>query len=101
MPTLREFVDDVLAENNIQSDPEQIIRQITDIARTRAVNNVAAISDIEIREMVINNAELANRLAQEKKAREEAREAEKKAEMVKKQLEKERKTADGEQMVLF
>ena len=119
MPTLREFVVDVLNENNITSDPDEIIKQITEIARQRATNNVAAISDDEIRELVINNADLANRLAQEKKAKEEAREKElelkreqlakekaeeeerKKQEKIEKALEEERKTSNGEQMSLF
>jgi len=112
MPTLREFVVNVLTENNIQSDPDEIIKQITDIAKNRAVNNVAAISDDEVKEMVINNAELAARLAQEKKnkqeeaARKKAEEErikaeQKEAEKREKALEKERKTADGEQLGLF
>lgn len=119
MPTLREFVDNVLLENNITSDPEEIIKQITSIARERATDGVAAISDDEVRDMVINNADLANRLAEEKKRKDEARikreaiEAEKKkeaerikaeqkeAEKRQKALEKERKAGDGEQLGLF
>ena len=73
MPTLREFVVDVLNANNITSDPDEIIKQITNIARERATQNVAVLSDDEVRDMVINNADLANRLAQEKKAKAEAR----------------------------
>lgn len=119
MPTLREFVDSVLAENNLTSDPEQIIRQITDIARQRAVSGCAVIDDREVRDMVINNADLANRIVEEKKRKEEAeaqRRAEAEREKVKaerlkaeqkeaekreKALEKERKMADGEQLGLF
>ena len=108
MPSLREFVVNVLTENNIQSDPDKIINEITKIARTRAVNNVAAISDDEVRDMVINNADLANRLAteeREKQKREEERIAEqqkqKEQEKLEKELEKERKLADGEQTTLF
>lgn len=97
MPTLREFVDNVLLENNITSDPEEIIKQITSIARERATNGVAAISDDEVRDMVINNADLANRLAEEKKRKAEQKEAEKRQ----KALEKERKAGDGEQLGLF
>ncbi len=108
MPTLREFVTDVLQQSGIQSDADEIIKQITDIARERAENNVAAISDEEVREMVINNADLANRIAEEKRLKEEARarekalEEERKAkEKMEKALEKERKTSEGEQMSLF
>lgn len=107
MPTLKEFVNDVLAQNNLQSDADQIIKLITDIAKERAVDNVAAISDDEVRDMVINNADLANRLVAEKKAKEEAaaqrkaeEEAKKEAEKLQKKLEKERKLADGVQMSL-
>ena len=63
MPTLREFVEQTLAENHLDSNVDQIIKQITDIARERAVNSVAAICDEEVKEMIINNADLANRLA--------------------------------------
>ena len=107
MPTLREFVNDVLTQNNIQSDADQIIEMITNIARERATDNVAAISDDEVRDMVINNADLANRLAAEKKAKEEVaaqrkaeEEAKKEAEKLQKKLEKERELADGVQMSL-
>ena len=108
MPTLREFVVNVLAENNITSDPDEIIKQITEVARQRATNQVACISDEEVREMVINNADLAARIAEEKKQKEEARlarekEAEEKRaqEKLEKELEKERKSASGEQLSLF
>lgn len=114
MPTLKEFVENVLAENNIQSDPDKIIEQITNIARNRAEKqddvrcSCAVISDDEVRDMVINNADLANRLAaekKEKKRKEEERTAElqkqKEQEKLEKELEKERKLADGEQTTLF
>lgn len=119
MPTLREFVTDVLQQSGIQSDADEIIKQITDIARERAENNVAAISDEEVREMVINNAELAQKLAREKEAKAEAEaqrrieeerlKAEQKAEQQRikeeertaKRIEKERKRAEGEQLALF
>lgn len=111
MPTLREFVEQTLAENHLESNVEEIIKQITDIARERAVNSVAAICDEEVKEMIINNADLANRLAQEKeakaqeeaekKAQEERLKQEQRAEQKKqKALEKERKTAEGEQLSL-
>jgi len=111
MPTLREFVEQTLAENHLDSNVDQIIKQITDIARQRAEHNVAAICDEEVREMVINNADLANKLAQEKeakakeeaekKAQEERLKEEQRAEQKKqKALEKERKVADGEQLSL-
>lgn len=112
MPTLKEFVDGVLNENNIVADSEQIIKMITDIARQRAVDGCAAISDDEVRDMVINNADLANKLAEEEKAMREAEEqkrleqeaqkaAEKEEKKIQKKLEKERKRAEGEQTALF
>lgn len=112
MPTLREFINTVLAENNMTSNTDEIIKMITKIAKERATDGCAAISDDEVREMVINNADLAERLAEarrlkeeEQKAKAEALAAEKnrKAEEEKlaKQLEEERKTAVGEQLNLF
>ena len=118
MPTLIEFIKDVLQKENITGDPEKIAKQIEDIARERAVNNVAAISDEEVREMVINNAELSMKLAEEeriKKEKEEkeaeerrlrrqeearAKKEEQEAEKLQKKLEKERKVGDGEQLTL-
>ena len=113
MPTLREFVDQTLQANNLQGDPDEIIRQITEVARGRAVNNCAAISDEEVREMIINNAELSAVIAREK-AEKQAQEKEKKqheqqlakqnkdAEKLEKKLEKERKVGDdAEQMSLW
>lgn len=111
MPTLREFVEQTLAENHLESNVDEIITKITEIARGRAVNSVAAISDEEVKEMVINNADLANKLAEERKAKAKE-EAEKRAEEERlkevqraeqkkqKALEKERKVADGEQLSL-
>ena len=108
MPTLIEFINDVLQKENITGDPDKIAKQIEDIARQRAVNNVAAISDEEVREMVINNAELSLKLAEEERIKkekeekeEQARKKEKEELKLQKQLEKERKVVDGEQTSLF
>ena len=101
MPSLREFVDNVLNENGLIADSEQIIKMITDIARERAVDNCSVISDDEVREMVINNADLANRLAREQEQKKAEEEAKKQEEKIKKQLEKERILAQGEQTSLF
>ena len=109
MPTLKEFVTQTLNVNNIQGDPDKIVKKITEIARQRAVNNVAAISDEEVSEMVINHAELANKLKEEKAAKKEAAmtptektiKEEKEADRKQKALEKERKVAGGEQTSLW
>lgn len=108
MPTLKEFVNDVVVENNLIVDQEQIIKLITDIAKERAIDGCCAISDEEVREMVINNVDLANRLTEEKKAKEKKNEedealrlAKVKEEQMKKQLEKERQSAIGVQTSLF
>lgn len=119
MPTLNEFIADVLKKENIPGNIEEIANQIEDIARERAVNNIAAISDEEVRELVINNAELSVKLAEEKakkekreqeereekekvrEAEEEKKKKEKEAEKLQKKLEKERKLANGEQQSLF
>ena len=116
MPTLKEFVVNVLTENHLPGDPDEIIKKITEVARERAVQcgsgQVAFIDPEEVREMVINNAELTARIAQEraeKRAREEkekqAKEAEAKAkkdaEKLKKSLEKEKHVSNGEQTSLF
>lgn len=130
MPTLIEFINDVLQKENIPGNVEEIAKQIVDIARKRATGNitvsdkeievqkVVAISDEEVREMVINNAELSMKLAEEeriKKEKEEkeaeerrlrrqeearAKKEEQEAEKLQKKLEKERKAGDGEQLTL-
>lgn len=106
--TLKEFVETVMVENNIQSDADEIIEHITEIARTRAEQNVAVLADDEVREMVINNAELVDRAREEKKKWDKERalrkaqlEMEKKEKELEKELEKERKVEGGEQLSLF
>lgn len=99
--TLKEFIKQVLLENNMTSDIDTIASQITDIARNKSVDGCASISDEEVREMVINNADLANRIAQKKKEEDALREAELKEAKLQKKLEKERKIADGEQLTLL
>lgn len=112
MPTLKEFVNDVLLENNLTADADQIIKMINDIARERATDGVCAISDDEVRDMVINNVDLANRLVAERKAKEEEKaqrlaeeeekkKAEKEEKKLQKKLEKERQRAEGTQISLW
>lgn len=108
MPTLMEFVDKVMIENHIASNAEEIIKLIKDVARQRQVKGVAVISDDEIKEMVVNNAELAGRLAKEKEekqaevaARRAEEERQKEEKKIEKALQEERKTAEGEQTALF
>lgn len=98
--TLKEFVENVLMENNIQSDVNEIISKITDIARERAVDNMCAISDEEVRQMVINNADLVNQLEKEKQAKKEA-ELEKKKEEQRQKLIEEEKKNNANQVSLF
>ena len=127
MPTLIEFINDVLQKENIPGNVEEIAKQIVDIARKRATGNitvsdkeievqkVVAISDEEVREMVINNAELSMKLAEEERIKKEkeaeerrlrrqeearAKKEEQEAEKLQKKLEKERKAGDGEQLTL-
>ena len=99
--TLKEFVEKTLLENNIQGDADVIIDKITDIARQRQKNNMAVISSEEVAEMVINNAELSAKLAKEKAEKEEQEIEEIRQKKLKKELEKERKTGNGEQTALF
>lgn len=99
--TLKEFVEKTLLENNIEGNADEIIDKITDIARQRQKNNVAAISSEEVAEMVINNAELSAKLAKEKADKKKLEEEKTRQEKLKKELEKERKAGNGEQTALF
>ena len=109
--TLKEFVEDVIKVNNIDTDADQIIDCITGIARERArrtENNCCIMSNEEIIEMVINHADLARRQAEEKrladerkKAEQEAEEKIKQEEKIAREIEKERKVGNGEQTALF
>ena len=119
MPTLKEFVVYVLNKNNLDGDPDVIIKKITEIVRKRAAGQlIVAISNEEVREMVINSAELSMKLAEEKKIKEqkleeerrikeeqrrqeaEEKKKEREAEKLQQKLEKERKAGDGEQLPL-
>lgn len=94
--TLLEFINDTLQKNNIQGDAKQIEQMITDIAEQRAVDGKCAISDSEVEEMVINNAELSTKLAKEKAEKEAKEEAERKAREEQKEKEKAEKKAQKE-----
>lgn len=118
---LKDFIQEVLTTENINGDVKEIERMITEIAQQRAEGNgCVAISDDEVRNMVINNAELSTKLAQEKAEKEarekkeqeeadaqrqkekEEREAKKKAERLEKKLEQERNIGNhAEQQSLF
>ena len=99
--TLKEFVEKTLLENNIEGNADEIIDKITDIARQRQKNNVAAISSEEVAEMVINHAELSVKLADEKAEKEKQEKEKARKEKLEKELEKERKAGNGEQTALF
>ena len=99
--TLKEFVEKTLLENNIQGDADVIVDKITDIARQRQKNSMAAISSDEVAEMVINNAELSAKLAREKADKKKLEDEKTRQEKLKKELEKERKAGNGEQTALF
>ena len=54
MPTLNEFVEEVMGEHHLNYDVDKVIKKITDIARGQAVSGVAALSKDEVRDIVIN-----------------------------------------------
>lgn len=58
MPTLKEFIADVLKNENLQGDVNKIAKEIEKEARKQAVNGIACICDEEVREMTINIADL-------------------------------------------
>ena len=58
MPTLKEFIADVLKKENLQGDVNKIAKEIEKEARKQAVNGIACICDEEVREMTINIADL-------------------------------------------
>lgn len=94
--TLLEFINDTLQKNNIQGDAKQIEQMITDIAEQRAVDGKCAISDSEVEQMIINNAQLSTQLAKEKAKREAKEEAERKALEEQREKEKAEKLAQKE-----
>ena len=57
MPTLKEFIADVLKKENLQGDVNKIAKEIEKEARKQAVNGIACICDEEVREMTINIAD--------------------------------------------
>lgn len=58
MPTLKEFIADVLKKENLQGDVNKIAKEIQKEAKSRAINGIACICDEEVREMTINIADL-------------------------------------------
>lgn len=58
MPTLKEFIKNVLQKENIHGDVDKIAKEIEKEARKQAVHGIACICDEEVREMTINIAEL-------------------------------------------
>lgn len=58
MPTLKEFIADVLKKENLQGDVDKIAKEIQKEAKSRAINGIACICDEEVREMTINIADL-------------------------------------------
>lgn len=121
--SFEDIVGQILKDSNVEGDAKTIADKIVKIAKDRAektsFGSYCYIDPEEIREMVINNAELSlyeKREAEAKKRREEAlraaREAEaekmkaekaeaKKQEKIARQIEKEKHTAEGEQLSLF
>ena len=121
--SFEDIVGQMLKDSNVEGDAKTIANKIIKIAKDRAVKDsfgsYCYIDPAEIREMVINNAELSiveAREAEAKKQREEAlraaREAEaekmkaekaeaKKQEKIARQIEREKHTAEGEQLSLF
>ena len=58
MPTLKEFIKNVLQKENIHGDVDKIAKEIEKEAKKQAVNGIACICDEEVREMTINIADL-------------------------------------------
>lgn len=58
MPTLKEFIADVLKKENLYGDVNKIAKEIQNEAKSRAINGIACICDEEVREMTINIADL-------------------------------------------
>ena len=58
MPTLKEFIKNVLQKENIKGDVDKIAKEIEKEARKQAVHGIACICDEEVREMTINIADL-------------------------------------------
>lgn len=58
MPTLKEFIEDVLKKENLYGDVNKIAKEIQKEAKSRAINGIACICDEEVREMTINIADL-------------------------------------------
>lgn len=58
MPTLKEFIKNVLQKENIEGDVDKIAKEIEKEAKKQAVNGIACICDEEVREMTINIADL-------------------------------------------
>lgn len=58
MPTLKEFIKNVLQKENIEGDVDKIAKEIEKEARKQAVHGIACICDEEVREMTINIADL-------------------------------------------
>lgn len=58
MPTLKEFIADVLKKENLYGDVDKIAKEIEKEAKSRAINGIACICDEEVREMTINIADL-------------------------------------------
>lgn len=58
MPTLKEFIKNVLQKENIHGDVDKIAKEIEKEARKQAVHGIACICDEEVREMTINIADL-------------------------------------------
>lgn len=58
MPTLKEFIADVLKKENLIGDVNKIAKEIQNEAKSRAINGIACICDEEVREMTINIADL-------------------------------------------
>lgn len=58
MPTLKEFIADVLKKENLIGDVNKIAKEIQNEAKSRAINGIVCICDEEVREMTINIADL-------------------------------------------
>ena len=51
--TLKEFIKKTLFENNLNHDPDKVEKSIKEEVKKQAVNGVAAISDEDVKKMIL------------------------------------------------
>lgn len=74
--TLREYVELIKLEHNINFDTNKIIKHVTDQARKQKEGNVAVLSDDDVKQLVINYREDETEQPKEEKKVEKVKEDE-------------------------